>query len=210
MTYSEISNEPLQRERHTYSHVWWDGAFTEEELKEIDKIFSSFQLENGSTFGVDDLETTKRIRKSKIHFVYKDETTKWIFDRFNFVIKSLNDQYYNFDLNGYESIQYTVYDAENEGKYDWHMDMLLGIDDKYFSNHSTRKLSIVMCLSEQGRDFVGGEFELNVCTENKSTYIPLHKGKIIAFPSWMIHRVKPVIRGIRKSLVIWVEGPKFK
>ncbi len=36
------------------------------------------------------------------------------------------------------------------------------------------------------------------------------KGRMIFFPSFLIHRVAPVTQGIRRSLVIWVTGPKFR
>jgi len=36
------------------------------------------------------------------------------------------------------------------------------------------------------------------------------KGRVLAFPSFMIHGVAPVTKGKRESVVVWVEGPKFK
>lgn len=30
------------------------------------------------------------------------------------------------------------------------------------------------------------------------------------FPSYVMHRVKPVTEGVRYSLVCWVSGPSFK
>jgi PKHD-type hydroxylase len=72
-----------------------------------------------------------------------------------------------------------------------------------------RKLSIAMLLNTPGEDFEGGEFQINGWRENKPINIDIRKGRIIAFPSFMIHRVCPVTKGVRKSLVIWVSGPKF-
>ena len=65
-------------------------------------------------------------------------------------------------------------------------------------------------LSEPGVDFEGGEFEINQGTETNPMVTDTKKNRAIVFPSWTIHRVKPVIKGVRKSLVIWVVGPKFK
>jgi PKHD-type hydroxylase len=39
---------------------------------------------------------------------------------------------------------------------------------------------------------------------------PQAKGMVILFPSWVIHRVTPVTKGVRKSIVVWVTGPKFR
>jgi PKHD-type hydroxylase len=35
-------------------------------------------------------------------------------------------------------------------------------------------------------------------------------GAGILFPSWVMHRVSPVTRGVRRSLVVWMNGPEFK
>ena len=45
--------------------------------------------------------------------------------------------------------------------------------------------------------------------EEEAETVPFPRGRIIAFPSFMIHRVTPVVEGIRRSIVVWVTGPKF-
>jgi PKHD-type hydroxylase len=85
------------------------------------------------------------------------------------------------------------------------MDMLHG-QNKF---NITRKLSLVMCLSDPEKDFVGGEFEINVGNQEEPETILMKKGRMIFFPSYIIHRVKPVTKGIRKTIVIWITGPKF-
>ena len=56
-------------------------------------------------------------------------------------------------------------------------------------------------------DFEGGDFEINLSQPEK---IDVRKGRAIFFPSHILHRVTPVTKGTRKSLVIWVEGPRWK
>ena len=200
-----LSNDPFEKRRIIYSSVWWDGAFTEKELMELEDYCSQDELKPSTTVG--DGENCEYIRKSKLNFYYKNKSNSWIFDKFNYVIESLNNDYYNFDLYGYDSFQYTVYNSENEGKYDWHMDSILNTITEG-PERSTRKLSLVMLLSEPRKDFTGGEFQIDIGSNPQT--IDMHRGKIVAFPSFIIHRVKPVLTGIRKSIVIWVEGPKFR
>jgi len=66
-------------------------------------------------------------------------------------------------------------------------------------------------------DFTGGEFQIETKipfpdgdeSERYET-IPLKKGSILVFHSDIPHRVKPVLSGTRKSLVVWANGPYFK
>ena len=117
---------------------------------------------------------------------------------------------YEFDLNGFEAIQYTVYNEEGEQRYDLHMDTILGTD-KSMDLPETRKLSLSMVLSDPS-EYEGGKFQLQTGSpeEDKLMTVEQLKGRVIGFPSFLLHRVSPVTKGTRKSLVVWVEGPKFK
>jgi len=206
-----ICNDPLRKRRVTYSHAWWNGAFTDVELKHIQNFCDELEPEKAMTIGNENIEEIEKIRKSEISFFSRQDSNFWIFDRLNQVIDNINKQFFDFDLYGYETCQYTVYDSSYEGKYDWHVDINLG--DDFLSKSwekSTRKLSIVLLLNEPEKDFTGGELEIHFGKEEKSLTLPMQKGTIMSFPSFMAHRVKPVLSGVRKSLVIWVEGPKFK
>jgi PKHD-type hydroxylase len=210
MKYDKIYNNPIERMRYTYSHTWWDGLFSDEELNKINEYVNTLELEDGKTIVPEGQEIQKNIRTSKIKFITPNEETQWFFNKFNWMIEQLNSQFYGFDLNGYDSIQYGVYEDTDNGKYDWHMDMILGNERVGDNMVETRKLSLSMLLNEPGVDFEGGEFQLNEGREFNANTIKTNKGCIIAFPSFMIHRVKPVTKGVRKSFVIWVMGPKFK
>ena len=76
-------------------------------------------------------------------------------------------------------------------------------------SQETRKLTLILLLSEPDVDFTGGELQINTGREEHAKTVEMLRGRIVAFPSFMIHQVKPVITGIRKSIVVWIEGPKF-
>ena len=73
-----------------------------------------------------------------------------------------------------------------------------------------RKLSFTLCLNDE---FEGGEFD--ICnpdpreTKNTIKSFKLKKGDMIVFPSHTWHRVNPVTKGTRKSLVGWALGPQW-
>jgi PKHD-type hydroxylase len=83
------------------------------------------------------------------------------------------------------------------------MDQALG---RNFDTH-TRKLSVVVALND---GFEGGQFQINTNGEHNPETIPLPKGRLVVFPSYILHRVTPVTKGVRHSLVVWVVGPKFR
>lgn len=203
--YTSIYNNPRERSLTTYTWVYWDGSFTTEELDKIMQYCQEKETEPSSILGSTKKEDVEKVRVSSVHFHHRDNNTSWIFDRLNASILLLNERFYGFNLNGYDSFQYTEYDGSRQGKYDWHMDMQLGPN----TLGETRKLSIILNLTEPNKDYEGGSFQFNTGMEEEPDTVFFPRGRIIAFPSWMIHRVTPVTRGIRRSLVIWVTGPKF-
>ena len=209
MQYDTLFNNPLERRRVTYPYVWWDNAFTNDELNNICNVCEDEELQSATIYGQQDEESVKQIRRSKVKFIEKYDQTAWIFDKLNYVGQSLNNQFYNFNLNGYRNFQYTVYNAEDQGMYDWHMDTILGSNLDNSWDGETRKLTLILLLSDHITDFTGGELEINMSRESNAETMNLFRGRIIAFPSFILHRVKPVLSGVRKSIVVWIEGPKF-
>jgi PKHD-type hydroxylase len=98
-----------------------------------------------------------------------------------------------------EDTQYAEY--YSDGHYDWHMDS--EIDG---SNQGLiRKISLSILLNNPS-EFEGGQLEF--MTEGRSP--PLKKGDAVFFASFIMHRVKPVTKGVRKSLVQWFSGTAFE
>ena len=87
------------------------------------------------------------------------------------------------------------------GFYEWHMDN--DVQGKH--QPPVRKISMTLLLSDPST-FEGGELEFM----SKGKTAKLKQGQAIFFSSWLQHRVKPVTKGERKSLVMWFGGPSFK
>jgi PKHD-type hydroxylase len=206
--YNKLTNFPLERVAVTYPYCYWDNAFTDQEIDEMCYFFSQHDVKSATVMSKDN-PLNEKIRRSKVKFFNRDEYTFPIFDRLNETIEKINDRFYNFILNGYDSFQYTEYDASEKGEYNFHMDTCLGKKEN-IDMFETRKLSLVMCLNRPGIDFEGGQFYINTGSEKEAFEVEMKKGRVIAFPSFVIHRVAPVTKGTRKSLVVWVMGPKFR
>ena len=76
-----------------------------------------------------------------------------------------------------------------------------------------RKLSVTISLSDSS-EYTGGRLQFLDRSGYKQKIITctevLTKGSLVVFPSFMWHRVTPVKKGIRKSLVMWNLGDPFK
>lgn len=213
--YRGITNNPTERQRSIPQYCYWENAFSDEEIESICKLMSSVMTEEASVGGKDQTGNTTvpvptsnpSARKSRVCFHKPNENNSFIFERFNYIIDMMNARWYNFDINGYDLFQYTEYDSKDQGHYTWHIDLFVGDlpRDNYFE---TRKLSVTFLLNEPGKDFEGGEFQFGL--ESSHETVPMKKGSLIMFPSFFLHRITPVTKGIRKSIVIWIEGPKFR
>lgn len=178
-------------------HAFWQDGFTAREIKDIISIGEDYMPEAGT---VDNNNKIEHVRKSKVAWINNNTRTAWLYDKMAFIARQLNGQFFDYDLFGFvEDFQYTVYGPEND-HYTWHM-------DRGRNSIVPRKLSLVMMLSDPS-EYDGGDLEIF----NRSTTETLDKTKGIvhAFPSYIMHRVTPVTRGIRRTLVIWVTGPKFR
>ena len=111
-----------------------------------------------------------------------------------------NNNHFGFEgMQLTEPGQFTHYPMG--GFYEWHM------DNDVLGKHQppVRKISMTLLLSNPST-FEGGELEF--MDDKKS--VKLQQGQAIFFASWLRHRVKPVTKGERKSLVMWFGGPPFK
>ena len=175
--------------------AWQDGIFSEPELDSIIEIGRDVGMFPGSTFG----GSSKEIRDSNISFIYPNDMTSWIFARLAMAIDHVNGRYFGFDLTGMnQGLQFTEYTAPGE-HYDWHIDRGIG--------SGSRKLSMAMQLTDP-ESYEGGELEL--WFGGKPVEMTRARGRAFFFPSYTMHRVKPVTKGVRHSLVCWISGPKFK
>lgn len=187
----------------TYSYVYKHDIFSDEELKKVIEYCDGLQVEKASV-ATPSKTTFSNIRVSEVSFFERDQENAWIFDKINYELEVMNANYYGFDLYGYDEIQFGKYGPN--GKYDWHMDMFMGDNHTDASTMIPRKLSASILLND---DFKGGEFQVSEGKTEPLT-VEMRAGSLVAFPSFMVHRVKAVESGVRKSLVVWVKGPKFK
>ena len=176
---------------------WFDDVFSIDEIDEIQAIAKRLPVKPGSV-GLDS-GVDPSIRRSEIRWVRPTADNVWLFERITEVIVGCNQGRYGFDLTGIRRLQITEY--RSGGFYSWHMDHGKGA-------HSIRKLSITIQLSEPS-EYEGGDMEFLAGT-NKIQTAPRGRGTVIVFPSFVMHRITPVTRGTRRSVVAWISGPPYR
>jgi PKHD-type hydroxylase len=167
---------------------------------------------------VSDVEKKKIENKRKSNVAWLDEN--WIYKEIQpYVHQANQNANWNFDWDFSEKAQFTKY---GEGQfYGWHSDSYAKPYEGEKGDNlkgKIRKLSMTVSLNDPS-EYEGGNLEFdfrnrtdyeftksskNLCTEIRP------QGSVIVFPSFVWHRVTPVTKGTRYSLVLWSCGPPFK
>jgi len=192
----------LNTRSHEY-YVYLDNAFNGEECRNIidyatNKLeFKDAQVVLDNSLG----KVDKNIRKNTISWIKQEEDINWLYRKLTDIVNSINKQFWNFDLEYIETLQFTRYSELNDG-YDKHMDLDM-IPTSY------RKLSFSLQLTD-GDDYDGCDLVISPSGENKDIFTKRNRGTINFFPSYMVHHVTPLKSGKRDAIVGWVCGPSFK
>ena len=118
----------------------------------------------------------------------------------NYLIKA-NRVSFGFEVDYVPAVQFSRY--EQGTYYNFHHDV------NWFNTESMydRKLSIIIQLSDEN-SYEGGDFVF--CSSVHTPVTMRAQGSIIVFPSYINHRVTEITKGVRHSLVCWMEGPRWK
>jgi PKHD-type hydroxylase len=178
---------------------WFNRAFSYEELNKIYNDLNNVPFERAAV-----INDNGKVRRSNIKWIPKTEQWDWLYFKLMELAQIANDECWQFDLHtAPEMIQYTEYDAEELGHYDWHQDIGPGVP-------SLRKVSITVQLSEAD-EYEGGDLHIWLGGDMSNSDIgPRGAGNVVIFPSYMPHRVAPVTKGIRRSFVLWLGGEHYK
>jgi PKHD-type hydroxylase len=181
------------------NYYWWfESAVPARICDEIVKYGKSISDQMAVTGGYGN----KKLNQSQIKDLKKKRNSnivwmsdRWIYKEIQPYVHQANaNANWNFQWDFSESCQFTKY--EKGQYYDWHCDSW---DRPY------------------PKDYKGGELEFDFRNMDpdkkpnirKCTEI-LPKGSLVVFPGFVWHRVCPVKKGSRYSLVIWNLGWPFK
>jgi PKHD-type hydroxylase len=180
---------------------YWENFLDDSDINHILARSEWHNQSDAQIGGGFDGQVNKEKRRTNVSWMFPDQDNRHIWEKITNTIWAANRQFFRFDLRGcYEAMQLGVYTEHDQGHYDWHIDS--GLE----TNTVPRKLSMALLLSDPS-EFEGGELQIMRAGVPES--VEQKRGRAWFFPSYLMHRVTPVTKGIRRSLVMWVGGPAF-
>ena len=196
----------MMSQEHDTAH-WkfctWSSFFTKEQCKEIsDFIDDNYSLSGPGEFSAktSNGESLKQISNVK----------NIQYGKIKHLISALVDSAFYHAQNkfGYltngpfnvEQLNFNTYDSNTKDQYLWHI-------DESPNSQEDIKLTLLMNLSTE--NYEGGEFQTYIYDEQNHEEFN-QPGGVIMFKSHIHHRVLPVTKGIRKSLAMFITGPRFR
>ena len=117
----------------------------------------------------------------------------------NKIIQKINKN--NFGFQNIQITEEAQVSSYSKGQfYEWHADTRINMEDE----PPVRKLSMTLLLNDPN-EFEGGNLEIA-----NQILSPMKQGDATIFASFLQHRITPITKGVRKSLVMWFGGEPFK
>ena len=198
--FNQQQNNAIQN-KSLYEVIYARKIIDENGIRELHKLAQTINQIPAEVGDINGGSVNQQIRRSNVAWITPDKCPQEMSTFFQNAFLDVNKNYFEFNITGTEAYQYTVYEENNAGTYNWHTDTML------VGNNDVRKISMSLLLTDPS-EFEGGKLLFN----NQGNIVVAEEklGSAVFFPSWMPHCVTPVTKGIRKVLVIWAHGPKFK
>jgi len=193
-------------ERYGCPSWYWDKEISHEICQKLIKLGKGKWNQAQILGSKEENKSLDNTRKSDIVWI----NDQWVYDLiWEYMLIANESAGWKYNIVAAENCQITRY--TKDGFYTWHKDGMGSHNevrnepDNKFLHGNTRKLSMSIVLNS---NFEGGDFEMR--GEGERGGAPkLKEGSIIVFPSFMEHRVAPVTKRIRYSLVAWFVGPPY-
>lgn len=123
----------------------------------------------------------------------------------NTFVNNENLKSFGFDLSyGPSALQYAEYGVEEHDSFGWHIDSLY--DNNFISD---RKLTLYILLNNID-EYSGGDLYLENLEPKFNSSLFQTKGSMIIFPSYTRHCINKINYGVKKTLTVYYNGPRFR
>lgn len=189
----------LPQRPHFVEYVSYEGLFLPHEIERINGLWKEEESDKAMIAGAAGQGYDDTLRQSSVMFLSAAPEHEWIYQKLAMLAGQCNYERYAFDILGFQqALQLAEY---GEGDFfEWHMDFGAGAI-------SHRKLSLTVQLSDPD-SYEGGDLQFMI--NHKVVDAPRTKGTVVIFPSFVPHRVTPITKGVRRSIVGWVSGVPYR
>jgi PKHD-type hydroxylase len=196
----EQSERSLFTDDRSYDHLGWlalSERLSDADCDAIIELGAEYTLSEPTVVGD---ERLLRHRVGDVHKVPRDGRSASLYELLWNAAVVANAAFYRLRISGISrEIQYVEY-AAGKGHFHWHNDY------SHERETTPRKLTVIVQLSHAD-DYRGGDLQV---FDVEPEALPRERGTIIILPSFSVHRVTPVTRGVRRVIVGWIAGPRLE
>lgn len=192
----------LDTEKVKPSFWSWKRVISNDQIKTLNTFIENNYDHKGEDMLAARDENNKVKKNNYIYNITYGKITPYIHG-FVDMAKQINRDNFGYHLNEMllqDNVILNVYDESIQASYDWHSD---GSPSPY----SDIKLTILINISNV--EYQGGEFMMFL-GDKYTIHEFSEPGDMIMFRSNIYHAVKPVTKGQRRTLALFLMGPTYK
>ncbi len=179
------------------SGILTKGYFTREELSAFIENQKTKDMGVSGIYDAQGARVDTTYRNSKQVRINEDNP---FIDKLRSAVKTINEEKLKVNISAYckenDFVEYGV-----DGKFEQHKDILWPTNVYGHNRHPIRKLTTVVLLND---DFEGGKLAL--WSKGQRYSFVFEPGDVITLPSYIDHKVDPIISGTRYTVVSWSYG----
>jgi hypothetical protein len=181
-----------------WDYYSWNNVFDSEKIKIINEIIEKTNNGNEPSEWATPWKNVSSVKT--VNYGHLAPLLKHFLDQVQIVCTE-GFGYNIFNIYNNQTLNYSIYNSKDKADYDWHRDIS-------GSPMFDTKLTLLINLSDE--EYEGGQFQ--ILTENEPFTADSYSspGSAFMFKSHILHRVLPVTSGIRKSLALFIKGPRFQ
>ena len=191
------------KDNWNWKYYTWINYFSKEEVEQISEFIENNYIgEEDPTHGATTKDGKLKKQISTVKYIAYEKVEPLIsrLVKEAFQVANLDFGYITFDTFASQNLLYNTYQSKDKDHYDWHTDE---------SDSPTYDTKLTLLINLSTEPYEGGEFKTYIYSENGHPDFD-KPGSAIMFKSHLNHRVLPVTSGRRKSLTIFIHGPKFR
>ena len=191
------------KDNWNWKYYTWINYFSKEEVEQISEFIENNYIgEEDPTHGATTKDGKLKKQISTVKYIAYEKVEPLIsrLVKEAFQVANLDFGYITFDTFASQNLLYNTYQSKDKDHYDWHIDE---------SNSPIYDVKLTLLVNLSTEPYEGGEFQTYIHTEESHPDFD-KPGSAIMFKSHFNHRVLPITSGTRKSLSIFINGPKFR